>query len=165
MPTITLAQAAREVGMEGVAHARHGIALLALAQPAAALTAFEQSITLRRASGDRVQLVTAQAGLALAHLALAQLPAARNTVETILQQIGEKVVGVADDPLRVYAACYAVLHTIGDHRATLIQQRALLHMRGQAEQLSDPAQQERFVVQYQQALGGLDNVADVAQGK
>ena len=162
---ITLAQAAREVGMEGVAHARHGIALLALAQPAAALTAFEQSITLRRASGDRVQLVTAQAGLALAHLALAQLPAARNTVETILQQIGEKVVGVADDPLRVYAACYAVLHTIGDHRATLIQQRALLHMRGQAEQLSDPAQQERFVVQYQQALGGLENVADVAQGK
>ncbi len=162
---IALAQAAQEVGIEGVAHARHGFALLALAQPAAAVTAFEQSIALRRASGDRVQIVSAQAGLALAHLALAQLPAARNLVETILGQIGEKAVGVADDPLRIYAACYAVLEASGDSRAALIQQRALLHMEGQAEQLSDLAQRARFVTQYQQALGRSDNAADVAQGK
>lgn len=149
---IRLAQQAEERGVEGAAYARYGFVRLLAGDAVAALDAFSRSLLLRRASGDRVQSLTAQAGLALAQLALGQPRAALSEVAVMLQQIGNQWVGVADDPLRVYQACIQVLQAVGDPRAPLIRQRALAHMAAQADQIAAPTQREQFIAHYQQAL-------------
>jgi len=149
---ITLAQQAAERGVEGAAYARYGFVHLLAGDAATALDAFSRSLQLRRASGDRVQSLTAQAGLALAQLGLGQPRAALAEVALMLQQIGDQWVGVADDPLRVYQACIQVLAAVEDPRAPLLRQRALAHMAAQADQIAAPAQREQFIAHYQQAL-------------
>jgi len=145
---IELAQAAKEIGMTGSACAKQGFALLLLDQPAPAMVAFTRSIDLWQRAGNPVQIITAWAGLAAAYLALGQPHDARNQVEVILQQMGDRPLGVADDPLRVYTICYQVLHATQDPRAAAFGQRARQHMAQQASYLTDPDQRGRFVARY-----------------
>lgn len=151
---IALAQAAQEVGVEGAAHGRRGFALLLLGDPIAALAAFERSLTLRRQTGERVQIVTPLAGLALAQVTLGNLAQAQTQTEQILRQMGDRPLGVADNPVTVYAACLRVLRAAGDSRATTLHARAEAHLTEQARQIEDDQQRARFVQMYERMLAG-----------
>ncbi len=150
---IALAQAHNERGIEGAAEARHGFALLHLDRTAAAVTAFERSVALRRQVNDRVQICTSLAGLAAALWATGEQERAHAEVRQILDAIGERPVGVADDPLRVYGICAQILAAVGDPQATALQQRAWHHMMEQAAALSSAQQRARFLYYCAEQLG------------
>lgn len=139
----TRARAANETAAEAHAQTALGAALLEQGVYAAAATALDRALTLRRDLPGASMRLTPLALLANLHRRRNDLPAALRTVEEILHILddganGYHNIGGVDDPMAVYIACVEALGVAGDERAQVILQRGRQHLLAQANAFPSP---------------------------
>ncbi len=142
------AHIAQQVGAKyelGLALTHLGHALLELGQAGQAADAYRQALTLRRALGDLDLVMEPLAGLALVFLTLGDLAQAQAHTEEILSYLAHATLDGADEPFRVYLACYRVLQAAGDPRAIDVLKTAYNLLQAQAAQIPDPKARRVFL--------------------
>ena len=134
---------------QGLALTHLGHALLSLGQLDQAADAYAQALTIRRALGDLDLVMEPLAGLALVSLTQDDLAQALTHVEEILSYLAHSTLDGADEPFRVYWACYRVLQATRDPRAMNVLKTAYNLLQAQAAKMLDADARRAF----------LDNVA------
>ncbi len=122
-----------------------GHALAALGDLAAATDAHQQALAARRASGEKTRALENLAGLAEIALAEGDLAEAQGHVEEILAHLATGSVDGAEEPLRIYLACYRVLQASHDPRAAGILATAQRLLAERAGQIADPTLRQSYL--------------------
>jgi len=139
---------AQQVGAkyeQGLALTHLGHALLSLGQLGQAADAYTQALTIRRTLGDLDLVMEPLAGLALALLAQNDLPQAQAHIEEILSHVAHSSLDGADEPFRVYWACYRVLQATRDPRAMNVLKIAYDLLQAQVAQMPDADARRAFL--------------------
>lgn len=142
------ARIAQQVGAKyelGLALTHLGHACLGLGQLSQAADAYEQALAIRRALGDLDLAAETQAGLACVLLAQGNLAQAQAHIEEILSYLAHATLDGADEPLRVYLACYRGLQAIRDPRAMDVLKTACDLLQAQAAQIPDLEARRAFL--------------------
>lgn len=121
-------------------HAHH-----ALQQPAEAIIAYQQAITLYAQIDDAQSAAEAQAGLAEVTQGQGEGAQALALVETLLPGLIAGVQVGIDEPFYTYLVCYQVLADHDDERATAVLQQGYALLTAYANQIMDPALRHSFL--------------------
>ena len=117
--------------------------------------AYDRSVAIRLELNQPNLRMEPTAGLVELHLALGDLPAAAREAEKIIQHIedGQAFTG-ADEPLRIYHACYLLLERKKDPRASRILQIAKRTLDAQVSSFSEETARNRYVesIPWRQAI-------------
>jgi predicted ATPase/class 3 adenylate cyclase len=122
-----------------------GHALAALGDLAAAADAHRDALAARRSAGEQTRALENLAGLAEIALTAGNLAQAQSHVEEILTHLAVAPVDGAEEPLRIYLACYRVLQANSDPRAYGILSAAHDLLAQRAAAISDPALQQSYL--------------------
>lgn len=122
-----------------------GHALAGLGDLAGAAAAHQQALAARRAAGEKTRALENLAGLGEIALAEGDLAQARQTVEEILAHLALAPVDGAEEPLRIYLACYRVLQASHDPRASGVLETAHRLLTERAAQISDAALRQSYL--------------------
>ena len=142
------AHIAQQVGAkyeQGLALTHLGHALLSLGQLNQAADAYGQALTIRRALGDLDLVMEPLAGLAFVSLAQDNLAQAQAHIEEILSYVAHSSLDGADEPFRVYWACYRVLQATRDPRAMNVLKTAYNLLQAQAAKMPDTDARRAFL--------------------
>jgi tetratricopeptide (TPR) repeat protein len=143
------AQIARQVGAGrelGYALTGLGDALAGLEQPVQAAAAYHEALDLRRGVGHEPLTMETLAGLVRLAWAQGDHDQAQAHAETIVQYLeGGGSLNGAEEPLRIYLACYHVLHAAGDARAASLLETAHSQLQERAARIADPGQRRIFL--------------------
>lgn len=141
---LTLALA-HDPHIEGAALTVKGHGMLALGRLDEATAVYERLLVLRRQWGEGARTNDALAGLAAVACQRGDMPAALGHVAPILEFLGHKDLGGAEDPAFIYQTCVHILQAAGDGRAYLVREQARVFLYGRAASLHDPADRQRFL--------------------
>ena len=122
-----------------------GHALAGLGDLAGATNAHGDALAARRAAGEKTRALENLAGLAEIALAAGDLAQARQHVEEILAHLATGSVDGAEEPLRIYLACYRVLQAGGDPRGADILETAQRLLAERAAQITEPALRQSYL--------------------
>jgi tetratricopeptide (TPR) repeat protein len=122
-----------------------GHALVALGHPAEAVVAYQQALNLRREAELAHLAVESLAGLAEASLLLGEVSQAEVHAEEVLSYLQGNPLEGLDEPIRVYLACYRVLHAVGDGRAPEVLATAYNILQTQAAKITDERHRVSFL--------------------
>lgn len=123
----------------------HGHALLELGYFDQAGAAYEEALRLRQAMGQDNLAIEPLAGLARSALLMGDVITAQAHVETILPRLVEGTLEGIVEPLRIYLACYRVLHTAQDARANEVLDSAYHLLQEQMNKISDEVLRRSFL--------------------
>jgi hypothetical protein len=111
-----------------------------------AQAAYRKSIAIRDKLDQPSLAMEPTAGLLETHLRLSDLDAAGREAEKILQHLANSAtLDGADEPLRVYYACYLFLKKKKDSRSRQILQTAKSLLEAQASKFNDQAARQRYI--------------------
>ncbi len=122
-----------------------GHTLAALGDLAGAATAHRDALAIRRAAGEKTRALENLAGLAEIALTAGDLAQAQQHVEEILAHLATGSVDGAEEPLRIYLACYRVLQASSDPRAADILATAQRLLAERAGRIGDPALRRSYL--------------------
>ncbi len=122
-----------------------GHALAALGDLAAATDAHQQALASRRAAGEKTRALENLVGLAEISLAEGGLAEAQVHVEEILAHLATGSVDGAEEPLRIYLACYRALQASGDPRTANILATAQRMLAERAALITDPVLRQSYL--------------------
>ena len=142
---IELARTVSERSSEAWGWLYLGHAGLMLGRFEQARDAYERSVALRLELNQTNLGMEPTAGLVELHLALGDIPAAAREAEKIVQHIDSGLVfNGADEPLRIYHACYILLDATKDPRASRILQIAKRALEAQVSSFNDESARNRY---------------------
>lgn len=129
-------------------HALMGVgeALVGLNQLDEAETVLQETLTIRRQFKNKVNIMGAVAELSRVYVAQGDTEQAVATIEEIMQflQDDHLLVG-SDQTLRIFEACYLVLHTANDPRSDTILQLAYDELQARTSRIQDDAVQQDYL--------------------
>ncbi len=119
--------------------------LAGLGQWSNALPTYEQAQSAWELLQEQSRVAEAQAGVALARLKLGDVAGAVTAVNDVLAYLQTQTLDGADDPGRVYLACYQVLRAAGDERAAVVLADGRTFLQNRASLIQDPAYRQMFL--------------------
>jgi tetratricopeptide (TPR) repeat protein len=145
----------RERRNEALALTSLGHALVGLAQPLEAAESFRQATAIYRDLGLAHLLMEPLAALAALEWDRGEAARARTAAAEVLAFLdGGGSLDGAEEPLRVYLACYQVLRSDSPRRARLVLATALTHLQDHAGRIDDDTVRRSFLegVPYHRAI-------------
>ncbi len=133
-----------------------GHALAALGDLTGAAAAHRDALAGRRVAGEKTRALENLAGLGEIALTEGNLAQAQQYVEQIMAHLAAAPVDGAEEPLRVYLACYRVLQASHDPRASGVLETARRLLHDRAARISDPFLRQSYLkdVPVHRALDG-----------
>ncbi len=123
-----------------------GHAWMGLGQPENAISAYRESLAIRRELSQPHLAIAVLAGIARAALAQGDLPAAQGHMEEIIAYLAEGgTLQGTWEPLRIYLTCFHILQAVEDPRAEEILENAFKMLQEQASRISNEADRSRFL--------------------
>jgi tetratricopeptide (TPR) repeat protein len=123
-----------------------GYAYLADGELENARTAFEQALNLRRERGQHSLATEPAAGLIQVALRVDDLPLASRLTDEILSYLSaDGTLEGAEEPARVYLACYSALERTGDSRASVLLDTAMHMLESQILKLNDEQARRMYI--------------------
>lgn len=122
-----------------------GHALAALGDLAGAAAAHRDALTARRAAGEKTRALENLAGLGEIALLGGDLVQAQQHVEEILAYLAIHTTDGAEEPLRIYLACYRVLQASHDPRAPDVLETARRLLAARAARITDPVLRQSYL--------------------
>lgn len=142
---LTIAQRIANRMQQGYIWTNLGHALAGLGRWDEAITAYQQAFELRRALGEHHLAMEAAAGLARVYLQRNEITNAQTQVEEILHYLESGSLDGVEEPLKVYATCYHILHNAHDPRAQSILEKAHQKLQERAAKISRPDLRSSFL--------------------
>jgi predicted ATPase/class 3 adenylate cyclase len=123
-----------------------GHAWLGLGQPGKAISAYGESLTLRRELDQPNLAMAVLAGTAQAALAQEDLPTALEHVDEIMTYLNQGgTLQGSWEPLRIYLTCFEILDAVNDPRAGEILKKAFTILQKQASRIPNEVDRTRFL--------------------
>jgi tetratricopeptide (TPR) repeat protein len=146
LDAMQLSKIAGDKTAEAWAHLYLGYAYLLKVQFEEAKTAFECALNIRRELGQSSLATEPMAGLIQLALQVNDISNAQESVEELIVHLYDEVfLDGAEEPLRVYLACYQVLKRVEDPRSNEILDKAMQLLEAQVSKFGDDQSRRRYI--------------------